>query len=78
MRMDAKKNTRMWAISLFVISIATIILAGANIIGIVLPDIVTRSLGVMELIALPILAFSTVKMFKGKDNDECCNNEPNR
>jgi len=62
--MDSKKVNVMWSISLLVIGIATFILAGANVIGMELPDIVVRILGMMDLIALPVLGFSTVKKFK--------------
>ena len=56
----------MWSVSLIIIGIATIILAGANIIGIELPDIAARILGVLDLVSLPVLAFSTVKKAKSK------------
>ena len=56
----------MWSISLILIGIATIILAGANIASIELPDIIVRVLGVIDLISLPVLVFSTVKKAKSK------------
>ena len=59
--MNSKKINAMWSISLLLISIATIILAGANIMGFELPDILVRVLGVIDLIALPLLVFSTIK-----------------
>lgn len=46
------------------IGIATVILAGSNIIGIELPDIAVRIIGVIDLIALPVLAYTTVKKIK--------------
>ena len=64
--MDSKKINIMWSVSLIIIGVATIILAGANIIGIDLPDIVARILGVLDLVSLPVLAFSTVKKAQGK------------
>ena len=51
-----------------VIGIATIILSGSNIIGIELPDIIVRIIGVIDLLALPVLAYTTVKKFK-KDKE---------
>lgn len=51
----------MWSISLITIGIATIILAAANIVAIELPDIAVRVLGVIDLVSLPVLLFSTVK-----------------
>ena len=47
-----------------IIGIATFILAGSNIIGIELPDIVIRIIGTIDLIALPFLAYTTVKKIK--------------
>lgn len=67
--MDSKKINIIWSTSLIVIGIATIILIGANIIGIELPNIIIRVLGVIDLVALPILAFSTVKKFKNRQQN---------
>lgn len=62
--MDSKKVNAMWSISLLIIGVATFILAGANVIGLELPDIAVRILGIIDLIALPVLGFSTVKKLK--------------
>lgn len=59
-----KKNDLVWSISLMVIGLATIILAGSNIVGIELPDVAVRIFGIVDLIALPFLAYSTVKKVK--------------
>ncbi len=59
-----KANDLIWGISLIIIGIATIILAGSNIIGIELPVVMTRILGIADLIALPFLIYSTVKKAK--------------
>lgn len=58
------KNDLMWSISLVIIGIATVILAGSNIIGLTLPDAAVRVLGIIDLIALPFLVFTTVKKAK--------------
>lgn len=63
-----KRNDLLWSISLLVIGLATIILTGLNIIGIDVPDIVVRIIGVIDLLALPVLAYTTVKKFK-KDGE---------
>ena len=62
--MDSNKVNAMWSVSLLIIGVATFILAGASIIGLTLPDIAVRILGMMDLITLPVLGFSTVKKFK--------------
>ena len=59
-----KRNNLLWSLSLLVIGIATVIQAGSNIIGIELPDIAVRIIGVIDLIALPVLAYTTVKKIK--------------
>lgn len=64
--MNSKIINIMWSISLIIIGIATIILVGADIIAIELPDIAVRVLGVIDLVSLPVLAFSTVKKTKSK------------
>ena len=64
--MNSKKINIMWSVSLIIIGVATIILAGVNIIGIELSDIAARILGVLDLVSLPVLAFSTVKKAQNK------------
>ena len=59
-----KKNDLLWSLSLMVIGIVTFILAGSNIVAIELPDVAVRVLGIIDLIAIPILAFSTMKKVK--------------
>lgn len=59
-----KKNDLMWGFSLIIIGAATIILAGSNVIGIELSDIAVRIIGIVDLIALPVLACTTVKKVK--------------
>ena len=49
------------------IGIATFIIAVTNIISVQLPDIVIRLLGIIELIALPVLVFTTIKKVKNKE-----------
>ena len=63
--MNSKVINTMWSFSLMAISIATIILAGANIVAIELPDIIVRVLGVIDFVSLPVFVFSTVKKDKG-------------
>lgn len=64
---SSKNINLFWAISLMAIGIATFIIAVTNIIGVQLPDIVIRLLGIIELIALPVLVFTTIKKVKNKE-----------
>ena len=59
-----KKNDYVWSISLMVIGLSAFILAGSNVVGIELPDVVVWILGIVDLIALPFLVYSTVKKVK--------------
>lgn len=56
-----KKNDLIWDFSLIIIGVATIILGGSNIIGLKLPDIAVRIIGIVDLVALPVLAYTSVK-----------------
>ena len=59
-----KKNDFIWSISLLTIGIASVILFGSNVIGLMLPDAIVRVIGIIDLIALPFAAFTTVKKLK--------------
>lgn len=59
-----KRMDLIWAASLVVIGISVIVLAGSNLAGIELPDAVTRIIGLIALIELPVLAFTSVKKLK--------------
>lgn len=61
-----KTTNLFWAFSLIAIGICTIILAGSNILSIELPDFITLTVGIIDLIALPILGYTTVKRLKNK------------
>ena len=64
--MNSKIINTMWSISLMVIGIATLFLIGANIFTMRLPDIIVRTLGIIDLVSLAVLVFSTVKKAKSK------------
>ena len=49
-----------------VIGIATLFLIGANIFTMRLPDMIVRTLGIIDLVSLAVLVFSTVKKAKSK------------
>lgn len=59
--MKTKKNL-MWSISLIIIGVSTLIISGSNILETELPDMLTRTLGIAELTALPFLVYSTQKI----------------
>ncbi len=61
-----KTTNLLWALSLVTLGICTVILAGASLFRIGLPDMITRGIGLLDLVALPILAYTTVKRLKDK------------
>ena len=59
-----KKNTRLWwGLSLFLNSVIAVILAVCNIAAIDLPDVAVRIMGVMEICAIPVLVYTSIKIF---------------
>ncbi len=64
--MNAKIIRALWSISLIGIGIATLLLAVANVAAITPPDTLVRILGVVDLLLLPVLAFSSLKKAKRK------------
>ena len=57
------KNYRMaWSISLLIIACITIVSVICNFAGADLPDALTRIFGVLDLCAIVVLAFTTVKL----------------
>lgn len=58
------KNNRLWAISLLVICILNVILAGTSIFGWMIPDALRRAFGILELVAIPVLIITSIKAKK--------------
>ena len=65
-----KKYRLLWTVSLLIITCITIAITACNLISIDLPDIVTRILGFTDLLAIPVLIFSSVKLRGMKKDDE--------
>lgn len=57
----SKKNTRLWCLSLIVISVITIIWTACKIMGVELSDIAIRIMGVLDICAIPILIYTSIK-----------------
>lgn len=56
-----KMNTRLWGFSLFVISVIVLIMAFCNLVEIELSDAVVRIMGVLDICAIPVLAYTSIK-----------------
>lgn len=55
-----------WAGSLMATGIATLVMFGTRLVGITVPDAVFRAAGCVDLIALPVLGFTTIKQIQQK------------
>lgn len=62
--MKKDKDMILWSVSLLVMGIVTILLAGSNLVGATLPDVATRLFGIIDLIALPVFAYASVRRWK--------------
>ena len=62
--MKQRKVTKLWGISLLVISICSLILSISSMIEVELPDVLKIVIGILDIIALPILVYTTVKKFR--------------
>ena len=52
--------------SLLLICCITIVWTGCNLAGVVLPDMVVRIMGLLDLCAIPVLVYSTIRIRKSK------------
>ena len=72
--MKNKKMTFVWSITLLILCVSTLVIAVTRIVGIDLPDIMIRVLGIVELIALPIFVFTSIKKYLKRCNGDAENN----
>lgn len=63
---DEKHYDKDWLFSIFTLGVITAILLGSKLIGIRFTDATTRTLGILILFNLPILAVSTMHKVKNK------------
>lgn len=56
-----KKHTRLWSLSLITISVVTVIWAVCNLVNIELPDVIVRIMGVLDICAIPVLVYTSIK-----------------
>ncbi|QAA32633.1 hypothetical protein [Clostridium manihotivorum] len=59
--MSKNRINLLWSISLLAISVTTITISTSSIAAIKLPDMLKRCLGVIELISLFVLVYSSIK-----------------
>lgn len=62
-----KTNEILWAASLLFIGLSSIVLGVSRIADYNLPDMVVRIIGILDIIFICILTFTTVKKLKRKN-----------
>ena len=56
-----KKNRILWGLSLFIISIVSVIWVVCALAGIEISDVAIRIMGVLDLCAIPVLIYMSLK-----------------
>ena len=56
-----KKNRILWGLSLFIISIVSVIWVVCALVGIEISDVAIRIMGVLDLCAIPVLIYTSLK-----------------
>lgn len=61
-----KKLMIISSVSATLIGLSSVVLFGANLMHVELPDLVIRALGIVNLISLPVMIYSNVQSFKSR------------
>ncbi len=62
--MNVSNMKLLWSFSLIIISVVTIVLTVCNFNGIVLPDSIKRIMGLIDICAIPVLVYTSIKTIK--------------
>ena len=62
-----KTYRRVWGVCLMAVGVSAVLLA-LRAVGLALPDGAVRALGIADLLALPVLAYTTVRLLR-KEGD---------
>ena len=60
----------LWRVSLLFIACVTLIIAVSNMASLELPDIAKRILGIIDLLSIPVLVYSSIKLRKWNNSDK--------
>ena len=63
-KLSRKTVERLWAASLIVIGGIMLILFAASVLGLELPLLTVRILGAVDILAIPVLAWTTCRKFR--------------
>ena len=65
-----KKIRILWSVSLLIIGCVSLIIAVSNMASLELPDIAKRVLGIIDLLSIPVLVYSSIKLRKWNNSDK--------
>ena len=65
-----KRVRILWSVSLFIIACVSLIIAVSNMASLELPDIAKRILGIIDLLSIPVLVYSSIKLRKWNNSDK--------
>ena len=65
-----KKIRILWSVSLLIITCVSLIIAVSNMASLELPDIAKRVLGILDLLSIPVLVYSSIKLRKWNNSDK--------
>ena len=65
-----KKVRILWSVSLLIIGCVSFIIAVSNMASFDLPDIAKRVLGIIDLLSIPVLVYSSIKLRKWNNSDK--------
>ncbi len=63
-KLSKKTVERLWAASLIVIGVIMLILFASTLLGLELPLLMVRILGAVDILAIPVLAWTTCRKFR--------------
>ena len=65
-----KKVRILWSASLLIIACVTFIISVSNMASLELPDIAKRIVGIIDLLSIPVLVYSSIKLRKWNNSDK--------
>ena len=64
-----KLLTLLWSFSLMAVGLCSLVLSLSNLLSFPLPDLITRVIGIVNLVSLPLLVYSSVRKGRHKSSD---------
>ena len=64
-----KLLTLLWSLSLMAVGLCSLVLSVSNLFSFPLPDLITRVIGIVNLVSLPLLVYSSGKKGRHKSTD---------